>query len=293
VTLGARAMSGSGDEPLDHVAVNRANWNSRVVHHVKGYPLDRFRADPSYLSHVVSFDRARLGSIEGLDVVHLQCHIGTDTLSLARLGAKSVTGLDFSRPALDAAAQLAADCGASIDYVEGELYRAVDLLGGERFDLVYTGIGALCWLPDVARWAKVVAALLRPGGRLFIREGHPMLWALSEPRSDGLVVVEYPYFETAGVPFSEPYSYVEHEEPLASPDTVSFNHGLAEIIMAIKHAGMTLLSIEEHDSVPWNALGDAMEETDGEFRLREHPERLAASYTLRAARPLAFLGDAG
>jgi SAM-dependent methyltransferase len=270
----------------DYRAVNQANWNSRVPHHEQAYGLDDFRADPRHLSDVVSFDLPRLGSIEGLDVVHLQCHIGTDTLSLARLGARSVTGLDFSAPALEVAARLAADCGATIDYVESELYDAVDALGAERFDLVFTGIGALCWLPDVAGWARVVAALLRPGGRLFIREGHPVLWALDDPRPDGLLVVQYPYFETEGVPFSETESYVEHDEPLASPDIVHFNHGLAEIITAVMDAGLTLTAIEEHDSVPWNALGDAMVEVaPNEFRLRDAPERLPASYTLQATKP--------
>ncbi len=274
-----------GSTPGDYVEVNRANWNSRVAHHVAGYGIERFREDPAHLSPVVAFDATRLGSLEGLDVVHLQCHIGTDTLSLARLGARSVTGYDFSRPALDAAAALAADCDARIDYVEGELYSAVEVLGAGRFDLVYTGVGALCWLPDIAGWARVVAALLRPGGRLFIREGHPVLWALADPRPDGLLVLEYPYFETDGVAFYNEFSYVEHDEPLASPHEIGFNHGLGEIITALMSAGMCLTSLEEHDTVPWNALGDAMQEVDGgEFRLREAPQRLPASYTLQAVR---------
>jgi len=270
----------------DYVSVNLANWNSRVPHHVHTYALERFRADPAHLSHVVSFDLPRLGSIEGLDVVHLQCHIGTDTLSLARLGARTVTGLDFSAPALEAAAQLAADCGIVINWVESELYGAVDVLGAGRFDLVYTGIGALCWLPDINGWARVVSALLRPGGRLFMREGHPMLWALADPRPDGLLVVEYPYFETAGVRLSSPLSYVAHDTPLASPDIVHFNHGLAEIITALLDSGLSLDGITEHDTVPWNPFGDAMHEvTEGEYRLRHDPERLAASYTLQAVKP--------
>lgn len=269
----------------DYVAVNRANWNSRVAHHEHAYGLEHFRADPAHLSNAVCFDLPRLGSIEGLDVVHLQCHIGTDTLSLARLGARSVTGLDFSEPALAVAAQLAADCGAAIEYVDSELYGAVDALGSDRFDLVYTGIGALCWLPDIRRWAQVVAKLLRPGGRLFIREGHPMLWSLADPRPDGLLVVEFPYFETAGVHFSEPSSYVDHDEPLGSPDIVHFNHGIAEVLTALMHVGMSLTAIEEHDSVPWNPLDDAMEEIGGgEFRLRNASNRLAASYTLQAVK---------
>ena len=268
-----------------YLEVNLANWNSRVPHHAQNYGLDRFRTDPAHLTNAVRFDLPRLGSIEGLDVVHLQCHLGTDTLSLARLGARTVTGLDFSSPALTVAAQLAEDCGAAIDYVESDLYGAVAALGPGRFDLVYTGNGALCWLPDIRRWAEIVATLLRPGGRLFIREGHPMLWALADSRPDGLVVVEYPYFETEGVPFCEPFSYTGHDEPLASPDIVCFNHGLAEIISALMAAGMTLTGFEEHDSVPWNPLGEAMEEVGGEYRLRHLPERLAASYTLQALKP--------
>ena len=270
----------------DYVAVNRANWDSRVPHHVAAYGLELFRDDPEHLSGVVRFDRQRLGNVEGLDVVHLQCHIGTDTVSLARLGARSVTGLDFSAPALSAAAELAATAGVKVDFVESEVYSAVEALGAGRFDLVYTGIGALCWLPDVRRWAEAVSALLRPGGRLFMREGHPMLWALDDPRPDGLLVLAYPYFETEGVPFSEPVSYVEHAGTLASPDIVHFNHGLAEIITAVMDAGLRLVAIEEHDSVPWNPLGAAMEQSGGgEYRLREAPERLPVTYTLQAVKP--------
>lgn len=268
-----------------YLAVNLANWNSRVRHHERAYGLQEFRADPAHLSDVVRFDLPRLGSVDGLDVVHLQCHIGTDTLSLARLGARSVTGLDFSAPALQVAAQLAADCATAIDYVESELYDAVEALGAARFDLVYTGIGALCWLPEIRRWAQVVAALLRPGGRLFIREGHPMLWSLADPRPDDLIVVEFPYFETDGVHFSEPLSYVPHDEPLTSPDIVCFNHGLAQVITALMSAGMSLTAIEEHDTVPWNPLADAMEPVGGgEYRLRQAPQRLAATYTLQATK---------
>jgi 2-polyprenyl-3-methyl-5-hydroxy-6-metoxy-1,4-benzoquinol methylase len=274
----------------DFVKVNLAHWNSRVTHHVRGYGLERFYSDPEHLSHVVRFDLPRLGSIEGLDVVHLQCHIGTDTLSLARLGPHSITGIDFSRPALDAAAALATACGAEILYVESEVYSAIDAIGSERFDLVYTGVGSLGWLPDIRRWAQTVSALLRPGGRLFIREGHPVLWALADPRPDGLLVLSFPYFETQGVHFCEQFSYVDHDEPLTSPDFIHFNHGLGQIVTALLDAGMQLTSLEEHDTVPWNPFGEAMEEVgDGEYRLREEPARLPATYTLQAVK-VAFDG---
>ena len=269
----------------EYVATNLANWNSRVPHHELGYGLDAYRNDPTHLSGVVRFDVPRLGDVAGLDAVHLQCHIGTDTLSLGRLGAR-MTGLDFSGPALDVARRLADDTGATIDYVHAELYDAVGVLGGERFDLVYTGIGALCWLPSITRWADVVAGLLRPGGRLFIREGHPVLWSMDDPRDDGLLVIRYPYFElTGGTAFHEPATYVDHDEPLTAPDTIQFNHGLGEIVTALLDSGMRVTMLTEHDSVPWNALGEAMEEgADGEWRLRLGRERMALTYTLQAVK---------
>ncbi len=140
----------------DYLRINRANWDSRVPAHAAVYDLTAYRRDPDHISSVVRFDLPRLGAVSGLDVVHLQCHIGTDTLSLARLGAR-MTGLDFSSPALDVAKGLARDTGADIEYVEADAYDAPDVLGSARFDMVFTGIGALCWLPSVARWAEVVA----------------------------------------------------------------------------------------------------------------------------------------
>lgn len=277
-------MLGTVDELPDYRVVNLANWNSRVPHHENGYELHEHRDDPQHLSRVVEFDRPRLGDISGLRGVHLQCHIGTDTLSLARLGAR-MSGLDFSAPALDVARRLASDCDAVIDYVVSDVYDAVGALGAGQFDFVYTGIGALCWIPDVARWAGVVSALLKPGGFLFIREGHPMLWTLADPREDGLVVVSYPYFETPGTVFVETKTYVEHEGELESPTTVGFNHSLSEIFNGLWKAGLTVTMFDEHTSVPWNPLGDAMETVQpAEWQLRDHPENLAASYTLRAVK---------
>ena len=115
-----------------------------------------------------------------------------------------------------------------------------------------------------------------------------MLWSLSDPREDGLLVVEYPYFETDGTVFTEPFTYVEHVEPLASPGTLQFNHGLAEIITAVLDAGLSLTSIEEHTSAPWNPLDNEVHEVGvGEYELRENPVRLPMTYTLRATKPLA------
>jgi SAM-dependent methyltransferase len=252
----------------------------------RDYGFDRFVSDPSHLSDVVRFDLPRLGSVGGLRGVHLQCHIGTDTLSLSRLGAQ-MTGLDFSPASLTEARRLASATGAEIAYVESDLYAAAEVLGEGGFDLVFTGIGALCWLPGIRRWADVVARLLRLGGRLFLREGHPMLWAMQDHHADGTLEVVYPYFETEeAMIFDEPGTYVETSATLTRTVSHSWNHGIGEIISALIGAGLHITAFEEHDSLPWNAFDvGAMEEIGGgEWRLIDRPERLPHSYTLQAVK---------
>jgi SAM-dependent methyltransferase len=270
-----------------YVEVNRANWDERAAAHAASpdYALAQFIEDPAFVSQVVRFDQPRVGDISGLRGVHLQCHIGTDTVSLARLGAR-MTGLDLSPASLLQARRLAARVDAKVDFVEAEVYDAVSALGGGAFDLVFTGIGALCWLPSVRRWAAVVGELLAPGGRLFIREGHPMLWALENPRPDGLLVVQYPYFER-DEPTIEEFSgtYVDTDASFTHNLTHSWNHGLGEIVTALLDAGMEITSLVEHDSVPWEALPGQMEQDDrGEWRLIDQPWRVAHSYTLQATK---------
>ena len=271
----------------DYRSVNLANWDERAPAHAASpdYAFHRFAEDAAFLSDVVRFDLPRLGDIDGLRGVHLQCHIATDTVSLARLGSH-MTGLDFSPAALVHARRLADLAGVDVDFVESDVYGALDVLPAASFDLVFTGIGALCWLPDVSRWAQVVSGLLRPGGRLFIREGHPVLWALDEERTDGLLVLDYPYFEhVEPMVFEEAGTYVETDAEFTSTVTHSWNHGLGEIVTAVLDAGMELIGLTEHDSVPWDALPGRMEQLGGgEYRLADRPERLPHTYTLQATK---------
>ncbi len=271
----------------DYRTVNRENWDERVPAHLASpdYEVGRYAEDPSFLSHVVRFDVPRLGEIRGLRGVHLQCHIGTDTVSLTRLGA-SMTGLDFSAPAVAGARRLAELTGADARFVQADVYAAPEVLGKSQFDLVFTGIGALCWLPDIRRWAGVVSALLRPGGRLFLREGHPMLWTVDEFRTDGTLTVEYPYFEREEpLVLEEEGTYVATDVAFQHNLTHSWNHGLGEIITALMDAGLRLTALTEHDSIPWQAFPGRMEQIGGgEWRLADRPWRLAHSYTLQAVK---------
>jgi SAM-dependent methyltransferase len=271
----------------DYLTVNRANWDERAPAHAESpdYGFEAFVADSDHLSSVVRFDLPLLGDISGRTGIHLQCHIGTDTLSLARLGAR-MTGLDLSPASLEQARRLAAEAGPPVDYVEADVYSAPEALEGRSFDLVYTGVGALCWLPDVDRWAGVVDDLLAPGGRLFLREGHPMLWSLDEALTEALIVA-YPYFETPEpIDDEDPGTYVETDVEFRNNRSMSWNHGIGETVTALLERGLEVTGLVEHRSVPWEALPDRMVRDGlGEWSLQEHQERLPLSYTLQARKP--------
>jgi len=286
----------------DYLAINAANWDSRAPLHARAYGIERLLEDPTALSDVVRFDRALLGDIAGLDAVHLQCHIGTDTLSLHRLGA-SMTGVDLSGASLDHAREIAADVGADIAYVQSDVYSAPEALEHRTYDLVYTGIGAICWLPSIERWARTVAELLRPGGRLFIRDMHPVLnsslamtvandhpdrvqqsW-ISGP-GDVTIALELPYWERQQwMEWNDEVTYAG-DEAVSSPRSVEWNHSLGEIVMAVLGAGLRLTVLVEHDSVPFQPFVGAMtyDAETGEYRLAVRPERLPATFTLIAVK---------
>ncbi|WP_447776853.1 class I SAM-dependent methyltransferase [Pseudomonas chlororaphis] len=270
----------------DYLKLNQANWDERAPLHAASpdYQVQMFVDDPRHLSEVVRFDLPLLGDISGLRGVHLQCHIGTDTLSLARLGAR-MTGLDFSPASLAEARSLMARTGTTIEFVESDVYKASEVLPKGAFDLVYTGIGALCWLPSVDTWARNVSELLKPGGRLFIREGHPMLWALDERREDTLLV-ELPYFEhSEPLVWDDDSTYVSTDRPLKATVTHAWNHGLGEIVSALLKHGLQISGLVEHQSIPWDALPGQMRcDEHGEWHLKEAPLRLPLSYTLQAVK---------
>jgi len=255
----------------EHAAENLAAWDERAPAHAASpdYHVDDFVTDPDYLSEVVRFDLPRLGEVRGLRGVHLQCHIGTDTISLARLGAR-MTGLDFSPVAIDQARALAERCGTPAQFVVSDVYAAADVLGPGAFDLVFTGIGALCWIPDIRRWAGVVADLLAPGGRLFLREGHPMLWALADPDGSGTLRVEHPYFEQVQpTRWEEGGTYVSTDVEFRNNVSYEWNHGLGEVVAALLDAGLVITGLQEHREPEWEGLPPMMLGADGRWRLPE------------------------
>lgn len=255
---------------------NRSWWDERVPAHASSalYDLDAVVAGRDSLR---PWEDEEMGSIDGLDVIHLQCHIGTDTVALGRRGARAV-GLDFSQPALDVSSDLARRCSLDIEWVRANVYDAESAVGGRTFDVVYTGIGALGWLPDLDRWAKVVSKLLRPGGMLYVTELHPMWIALI---GDGRTVCQ----DAINAEFTrwsdEPFSYAAPD--LTFDERVNWErvHSISDLLSALLDAGMLVELFHEFDSTPaptsWLARGE-----DGMYRFPEGMPRFPLTYSLRA-----------
>lgn len=275
------------DVDWDHArATNRANWDDRVPIHEGAYAIDAL-ADPGHRSDVVREDLPALmpwlpnGSLAGLDVCHLQCHIGTDTVSLAREGAR-LTGVDFSPAALTSAAGLAARLGLDVTWVEIDVLDARAAVTGD-FDVVYTSIGTICWLPDLDRWAAQVAGLLRPGGVFFIRDGHPALYALDEDADE--LVTRYRYFpDGTAQQWDDAGTYVG-DGTVANTRTFEWPHPLSEIVNALLGAGLRLRRLDEGQTLPWRFSSRMVETDTGSWAWPEHDrDRMPTTYTIVATR---------
>lgn len=262
---------------------NLAGWENRVDIHVgpKGYDIEGLLSDPQRLSATVRNDQPLLGLLTGLDVVHLQCHLGTDTLSLARLGAKSVTGLDFSPKAIAHCERLFERAGIAGRFVQADVFDAAQALGGD-FDFVYASVGAINWIPSMAQWMRVAAALLRAGGTLYLRDVHPMAMVI-DPDSDTELRLRYPYGETeAPVTMDSNQTYIGDGTPLIHTRTHEWSHGIAEIVQAAIDAGLQITALREHYFADWRAFASMVQVESGKFVLPDRPERLPLLFTLIA-----------
>ncbi|MCS6581321.1 class I SAM-dependent methyltransferase [Curtobacterium citreum] len=275
------------DVDWDHArATNRANWDDRVPIHEGAYAIDAL-ADPGHRSDVVREDLPALtpwlptGSLAGLDVCHLQCHIGTDTVSLAREGAR-LTGVDFSPAALASAAGLASRLGIDVTWVETDVLDARAAVTGD-FDVVYTSIGTICWLPDLDRWAAQIAGLLRPGGVFFIRDGHPALYALDEDADE--LVTRYRYFpDGTAQQWDDAGTYVG-DGTVANTRTFEWPHPLSEIVNALLGAGLRLRRLDERRTLPWRFSSRMVETGTGSWAWPDHDrDRIPTTYTIVATR---------
>ncbi len=288
-------VDGVDIEWADARGANLANWEDRVPLHLEAYNLTALREDPRHLSQVVTDDLPVLtshlasGSLEGMELCHLQCHIGTDTLSLARAGAR-VTGVDFSPAALIAARTLAAEIGIEARFVEGDVLESRALVDAQlgpdvNFDVVYTSIGTISWLRDLDRWGAQIATLLKPGGLFYFRDAHPFLFTLDDEAPD--FTVKYRYFgDGRALAWDDDSTYVG-DGTLEHTTTFEWPHPVSEIVSVLLRHGLQLVALDEGTTLPWKFMERMEELPDGNYVFPAHErDKMPCTITVVARKPL-------
>ena len=268
-----------------YIAENRGLWDEWTTIHEKSafYDLAGFRDGGV---RIRPYELEEIGSVMDQSLLHLQCHFGIDTLSWARLGAR-VTGADFSPAAIDLASRLAVELG----FPESRFIRStIDDLPtvlDDQFDVVYTSRGVLGWLPDIRRWAEVAAGFVRPGGRFYITEIHPVAQTLeNEGVQPGELVLRYPYWEHhEPLTFPVHGSYADPDADVAATSEHGWDHGLGEIVTSLVEAGLEIRSLREYPFLDWQ-LDFLTEADDGTWRLPAAvPGELPLSFSILATKP--------
>ena len=233
------------------VELNKAHWNEVTPIHVASpfYEVEAFRRGEVILDRLA---RELVGDVTGKRLLHIQCHFGLDTLSLARMGA-DVTGLDFSEPAVAQARALAAEAGIPATFIQSDVLKAPESLTG--FDIAISTWGAICWIGDLAGWMRVAARSLKSGGRFFLLEGHPAMLMMDDKLGpDGAFVARYPYDSPDPQEYTAGGDYAEPNAAIANTTTVQWMHGIGWILTAAMDAGLGIRRFEELDRIPWKGL---------------------------------------
>jgi SAM-dependent methyltransferase len=264
--------------------INRAHWDALAAAHGQDAVYDTEAliggADSLHEAEAAGV-REAVGAVAGLDVLHLQCHIGFDAISLARRGAR-VVGVDFSPASLEKARALARRCEVRVEFVEADATKLpVEL--HNRFDLVYATVGVICWIDDLRAWMRSAAAALRGGGKLLLVDVHPacMMLASTDP-----LRLDFPYANDGPRMYDEPGSYAGADLSVAATESVEYGHSIAEVVNAALEAGLKIQRLDEHLHADFDPRGDVLaREDDGFYRLRVDGELLPVLFALVAAKP--------
>jgi len=256
---------------------NRLLWDRWASLHAETamYDMTAFKAGDTSLKAI---EREALPDVVGKTLLHLQCHLGQDTLSWAREGA-IVTGLDFSAEAISRAQALADELAIPARFVCAPVEEPAPI-AGERFDIVFTSYGVLSWLADLAPWAATIARHLKSGGRFVMVEFHPVAWMLSD---DGESFA-YGYFNDGSpeqILHQASYAGAPHE-PLESKE---WAHGLGGVMNALIEAGLVIGSLREYPWSPYNCFPFLEETAPGRFEVRGQGGKLPLTFSLTAELP--------
>ena len=275
----------------EYQQANLKLWNAWATLHAGmksddyGYNIEAFKAGRSTLYQL---DIDAVGDVAGKSLLHLQCHIGVDTLSWARRGAR-VVGADFSDKAVAVAQQVNDELGLGGRFVRSDLYKLPEVLD-EQFDVVFTSYGVLTWLPDIPRWGQIVGHFLKPGGVFYIAEIHPFLSIFDERNTNSLTELRlaYPYFHRSE-PTQWPVegSYADPTAQIGSLTEYGWFYSLSDVINALIEAGLTIEYMREYPFCCFKALPFLERRDDGWWYPPDNSDLLPMTFTIRAHKPVA------
>lgn len=255
---------------MDYRQINQHSWDQRTALHLKSdfYKMPAFLAGASSLNPI---ELELLGDLKGKKVLHLQCHFGQDSISLARMGAE-VTAVDFSNKAIEAARDLAEQCGESVNFIASDVYALKEVLQG-TFDWVFSSYGVIGWLPDMEAWADIVSHYTAADGRFLLVEFHPVLWMFD----DAVEKVAYPYFNHGPIKETLSGSYADPEAEVEL-STVTWNHDLAEVFQSLLNAGLQLRHFQEFDYSPYPIFQENVEIAEGRYQAKAQAGKIPLVY---------------
>ncbi|MFT7589067.1 MAG: ubiquinone/menaquinone biosynthesis C-methylase UbiE [Limisphaerales bacterium] len=261
---------------MDYLTHNKNTWNAKTPIHVKS----DFYNNESFLkgrNTLIDIELKLLGDLKGKSILHLQCHFGQDTISLARMGA-SVTGIDLSDKAIAQAQEFATQTGADAEFICCNIYDLPKILD-KKFDIVFTSYGVIGWLPDMKKWSEIVSHFLKPKGQFIMAEFHPTLWMFD----DDFTKVEYGYFNSG--PIEEVYegTYADFNSAVKTT-TVCWNHSLADVLGNLLAQGLMLDHFEEFDYSPYPCFKEVEEFEPGKYRIPTMGNKIPMIYALTATK---------
>ena len=267
----------------EYTEANRRHWDEVVPIHAGSdfYDVASFKAGKTKLKPV---ELEELSDVRAKTMLHLQCHFGLDTLSWAREGA-IVTGVDFSNQAIETARALAAECNIDARFIVSNVYELPDKLDGQ-FDIVFTSYGALCWLPDIPRWAQVAAHFVKPGGTFYVAEFHPFAGIFDDAQDVDDLHVRHPYFPTdEPLRFDDLGTYTDRGAELKNSTTYEWLHPVSEVVTALIDAGLRIEFLHEFPFSTYQFLSFTKIVADGSARLTKHDGSVPLLYSIKARKP--------
>jgi SAM-dependent methyltransferase len=257
---------------MNYLQENVNFWNGTVEHHLQSemYDVENFIAGKTSLKEI---ELALLPSLQQKSVLHLQCHFGQDTISLQRMGALC-TGIDFSPAAILQAKKLNKVCEAAATFICSDIY-TLPQIHEHSYDVVYSTYGTIGWLPDMQKWANIVYQYLKPGGTFIFAEFHPFVWMWDNDFDK----ITYSYFTDHPIYEVEEGSYASPKAPI-SAKSITWNHGMAEVISALLQTGLQLKDAQEYNYSPYNCLKGMKQIASQKFILEKFDNKLPLVYSL-------------